>query len=236
MASLDVAVPCVELPPVPKIPSVTLIGGAELQAFLDLSAGIPDACSVTFNLMGQLAPALAGLTPILKILTVLKALADFASNPLVKGPDLIAAIGELAPLFLALTPAGIAVTVRGILGVIVDFLACFVERLESVVSFQADLGSIQAQIDASPELVSPVLTASLSCANANAQVAIDQTMASLGPIEPLLGIVTSIAGIAGLSLALPSLSGGGAGGAEELVEALKSAVDSLEGVIDSLPG
>src|SRR5262249_5903227 len=99
---------------------------------------------------------------------------------------------------------------------------------------QAQLADIQAQLDANPELVSPVLTASLSCANANASVAMDQTMASLGPIEPLLGIVTSIAGIAGLSLSLPSLSGGGS--AAEMVEPLQSAVDSLKGVIDSLPG
>ena len=231
-----IEIPCVELPEVPKIPSITLIGGAELKAFLDVSAGVPDGCSVALNLMGQLTPALAGLTPILKILGVLKALADFATNPLVKGPDLIAAIDELAPLFLALTPAGIAVTVRGILGVVVDFLACFVSRLEAAVSFQADVARIQAKVDADPELVTPVLTASLSCAGLNAQLSMDQTMASLGPIEPLLGIVSTIAGIAGLSLSLPEFSGGGDGGPAELVESLNSAVESLKGVIDSLPG
>jgi hypothetical protein len=234
MAAVEVTVPCVELPEVPEIPSVTLIGGAELKAFLDFSVGEPDDCAVTFNLMAQLAPALAGLSPILQILQVLKALAEFATNPLIKGPDLIAAIDKLAVLFLALTPAGIALTVKGILNVIIDFLACFVGRLESAVSFQADLAALQAQLDENPELVSPILTASISCAQANAQISMDQTMASLGPLEPLIGIVGSIAGIAGLSLSLPSIPAEGS--ATELVESLKTTIDGLKDVVASLPG
>jgi hypothetical protein len=234
MALTETSVPCVPLPEVPEIPSVMLPGGAELKALLNFAEGIPDDCTVTFNLMGQLAPALASLSPILQILTVLKALADFASNPLVKGPDLIEAIDKLESLIFALTPGGMALTVRGVLNLIVNLLGCFVEQLESVVKVQAELVALQAQLEASPQLASPVLTASISCATANAKISMDQTMAALGPIEPLFGIVTLIAGIAELPLSLPSLSG--AGDVSAMIESTKSAVDTLKDVIQSLPG
>ena len=97
MAEVDI--PCVELPELPDIPEIELIGGAKLRGLLDFSKGMPDNCSVTFNLMGQLAPILAALLPVLNILCVIQALGKFATNPLVNGPDLITAIQKVADYF-----------------------------------------------------------------------------------------------------------------------------------------
>jgi len=44
--------------PMPSPLKITLPSGDELKAFTDLSKGIPNDCSMTFNLMLQLAPFL----------------------------------------------------------------------------------------------------------------------------------------------------------------------------------
>jgi hypothetical protein len=236
MAELEIEIPCVKLPEVPPLFDVQLIGGAKLTGFLDFSAGIPTDCSVMMNLMAQLSPALAGLAPILNILGVLKALADFASNPLVKGPDLIEAIGKLAGLFVALTPAGIAITIKGVLNLIITFLKCFIDQLQSVIALQAQLAELQASMAADPSIVSPVLTASLDCASANAELAMQQTMASLGPIAPLLALVNIIGSIAGIQIEVPAMDMSAGADIESVIQSLEDKITALQDVIQSLPG
>jgi hypothetical protein len=228
----EVNLPCVQFPKLPQVPNITLPGSVELSGFLDFSAGMPTDCSVTFNLMGQLAPVLASLAPILNILGVLKALADFATNPLMKGPDLIAAIGKLSKLFLALTPAGIAITIKGVLSLIINFLSCFISQLEAAVKFQADIALIQQGLGSD---TSPVLLASLSCAQANAEIVMQQTMGSLGPIAPLLSVVNIIGGIAGLTIEMPAIDVSAGGDITGAISSLHQAIDSLKAVLDSLP-
>jgi len=230
-----VEIPCVELPELPELPNITLIGGIQLNGFLDMSVGMATDCTVTMNLMQQLAPALAGLVPILNILAVIKALADFATNPLVNGPDLIIAIDKIASLFVSLTPAGIAVTIKGVLELIIKFLKCFIIQLESAVSFQVELDLIQQQIELDPLMANAVLEASLSCARINAKLTMDHTMASLGPVAPLLDVVNIVAGIAGLSIEVPPMSAEAGADPTELVSTLKETITSLEQAIEALP-
>ncbi|HEX8073048.1 MAG TPA: hypothetical protein VF546_24085 [Pyrinomonadaceae bacterium] len=236
MAEVGIEIPCVSLPDVPAAFNVKLIGGAELSGFLDFSAGMPTDCSVMMNLMAQLSPALAGLAPILNILGVLKALADFATNPLIKGPDLIEAIGKLAGLFVALTPAGIALTIKGVLNLIITFLECFISQLESVIALQAQLGELKAQMAADPSIASPVLSLSLDCASANADIAMAQAMASLGPIAPLLSIVNIIGSIAGIQIEPPSMDMSAAADLKEVIASLHEKIAALHDVLKSLPG
>jgi hypothetical protein len=231
----EVSVPCVKFPALPEIPKITLIGGVELNGFLDFSAGMPTDCSATFSLMQQLTPSLACLVPILNILGVIKALADFASNPLVNGPDLIAAIDKIAGMFLALTPAGIAVTIKGVLELIINFLSCFIAQLKSAVKFQADLSLIEESVALDPSLSSPVLTASLSCAQANAEITMQQAMGALGPIKPLLDVVNIIAGIAGLPAIEINLSASAGADTTEVISSLEEAINGLKAAINSLP-
>jgi hypothetical protein len=233
--SVQVSVPCVDFPKLPKIPKITLIGGVELNGFLDFSAGMPTDCSATFSLMQQLTPSLAGLAPILKILGVIKALADFASNPLIKGPDLIAAIGEIAEMFVALTPAGIAITIKGILELIINFLDCLIAQLKSAVEFQASISLIQQSVELDASLASPVLMASLSCAQDNAAIALEQAMGAVGPIKPLLDVVNIIAGIAGLPAIEVNLSASAGADMTGVITSLENSINSLKTAISSLP-
>src|SRR5262245_3021847 len=72
----EVNIPCVDLPSI-EIPNLTLIGGAELKGFLDFSAGTPTDCKLTFNLLLQLAPLLASMACLLKVLDVIGKLKSF---------------------------------------------------------------------------------------------------------------------------------------------------------------
>jgi hypothetical protein len=230
----SIQVPCVPLPELPEIPSITLIGGASLSGFVDFSQGMPTDCSVTFSLMQQLAPVLAALAPLLKILKVLQALKATAESAFLNAGDLITALGDLGGLFLSLTPAGIAVTVAGILRMIIGFLKCFITQLESVVKVQADIALIEANVAADPALGSAVLTASLSCAQANAELSMQSAMASLGPVQPLLDMVTMLGEIAGLPLSL-SLNVSAGGELAGTLTSLRETITQIEGVINSLP-
>lgn len=231
----EVSIPCVKFPELPEIPKITLIGGVELNGFLDFSAGMPSDCSATFSLMGQLAPSLAGLVPILNILGVIKALADFATNPLMKGPDLIAAIEKVAGMFVALTPAGIAVTIKGVLELIINFLSCFISQLKNAIKFQADISLLQQQVELDASLASPVLTASISCAQANAEITMQQAMGSLGPIKPLLDVVNIIAGIAGLPAIEVEVSASAGADMTGVISSLEEMINTLKTAIGSLP-
>lgn len=230
----EIQIPCVKLPKLPKIPSITLIGGIELQGFLDFSAGMPTQCGATLSLMTQLAPALGGLTVVLKILAVLKALKTTVESVFLETGDLIAALADLAPLFLALTPAGMAVTIKGILELILSFLTCVIGQLESAIQFQASL-TLPADLAGPDVEVSLVLKASLACAQANAELAVAHAAAALGPVEPLLDLAGMLAGIAGISLELPDLSGAAGADAAAAVTQMKQAVEKLQAVVEGLP-
>ncbi|ESA38302.1 hypothetical protein N836_33270 [Leptolyngbya sp. Heron Island J] len=234
MAELNVEVPCVELPELPEIPQIQLFGGVSLNGFLDFSAGVPNQCSANFSLIQQLAPTLASMTIVLKILAVLKALQAAAESAFLDSGDLLVSLVDLAPIFVSLTPAGMAVTIAGMLRLIISFLNCFILQLEASVKFQANIAELQAQADLDPVSVSPVLTASLSCAQANAELSLEHVMASLGPVQPLIEMITLVADIAGIPLEL-SLDVSASADSVEMISSLKETVSSIEATIEALP-
>ena len=73
---------CVDLSlPKPQKLKVQLPSGGTLQAFTDVSKGIPTDCTLTFSLLLQLAPLLASMDCLLKILKLLKPLIDAVTSP-----------------------------------------------------------------------------------------------------------------------------------------------------------
>ncbi len=149
---------------------------------------------------------------------------------------MIAAINKIAGMFIALTPAGIAITIKGVLNLIINFLSCFLSQMQAAIDFQAKIASIQAQANSDPSLSSPVLLASLACANANAEVAMQQAMGALGPIKPLLDVVNIIGGIAGLTLEMPDMSTSGGAEASHTIAKMNEVINSLKLVLANLPG
>ncbi len=227
-----IEIPCIKLPEVPDIPEINLFGGAKLTALLDISKGLPNQCQVTMNLLGQLAPTLAALAPILQILAVIDAIKKFASNPLVNGPDLIAEIGKIAGLLTALTPVGLAGTIVGMLQLIISFIECVISLLKSSISLQADIALAKADLDLSIEPPSLVLQASLDCAEINASIALEQTTAMMGPIAPIVDAIGTVAALVGIEIALPSADLSAAADVEAAITQLEEVVASLGEAMD----
>jgi hypothetical protein len=190
---MAIAPPCVPLPKVPNIPKIKLPLGGELSAFADFSVATPSDCTLTFSLLVQLAPLLASISCLIKVLGVIGALKDFASNPLTKGPDLIAAIEKAADCILAASPPYISIvaSIKGILELILNFIGCIVDQLDSLAKFRAT-------IDIESAKGNPILEASLKCAQENAETSSAALMQSIEPVKPLIDSVNILMGIAGL--------------------------------------
>jgi hypothetical protein len=234
---MDLAAPCLNLPKIPNIPKITLMGGAELKAFADFSLGPQSDCKLIFSLLLQLAPALASMACLFKILNViskLKELADVITMPLklpVAAKGLIDAIVELTPCIPPLAPLQFALMIKGILNLVISFLNCFIDQLESIVQFQAS-------IDISSAEGNPTLRATLLCAQDNAKTSMDNLMMSLQPLQPILEMVGTLIGIVGLpALDLPKMADISASTEHlQTISSIKDAVDTLKTAINALPG
>ena len=157
----DTLAPCFTLPTI-DIPSISLLGGAELKGLADFSLGAPTDCKLTFNLLLQLAPLLASMACIFKILKAITALADGIQDP-AKIPSIPGAITDLAKC-IPLPGIELYLMIKGILSLLVRFLSCFIGDLESIVKFQAT-------IDLTAADGNPVLHGWLICAQNNAKQA-----------------------------------------------------------------
>ena len=229
-------IPCPEFPDVSADLKVTLPFG-ELKAFRDFTQGLPTDCTMSFNLLLQIQPLLASMACMLKILNVigkLKGFFDAGPNPFEmakKAGEVAAAIADVGTCLPPAMFLSLFITIKDILLIIINFLLCLISQLESILNFQLGLDFAAAEGN-------PALTATLKCAQENAQRSAEHLTASIGPIQPLLDMVSMIAGIVGLNIALPPLSGTFQPGADmaEGVTKLKESVQSLKQVVDSIPG
>ena len=105
----------------PRPPRCSCRPAATLKAFTDISKGIPTDCAMTFNLLVQLAPLLASMECLLKILKLIKPLVDVVGSlgpppDPIKLPkaivDFTKAAVDLAPCLLIPTPANMIPFVR----------------------------------------------------------------------------------------------------------------------------
>jgi hypothetical protein len=223
--------PCVKIPSVKPI-KITLPFGAELSSMVDISQGPPTDCAMAYSLMVQIAPMLAGMTCMLRVLGVITALKDFASNPLTKGPVLLGKIAEMSEC-LAI-PANICPMIKGILSMILAYLGCVIDALDSLLHFQAGINVNLAEGN-------PVLQEALQCAQDNADVANQGMMDAMTGVKPLLDMISMIMEIAGQApLEMPPMTATSpsaaeiAGGADP-VAPLKTIRNALQEVRDALP-
>lgn len=239
--SATLSTPCLELPKLPQIPSIKLLGGAELKGFVDFSAGPATDCKLTFNLLLQLSPLLASMACLFKILDVFSKLKEFADSVpgvvtdakkvIDSGLGLGTAISELKDCIPALAPIQFALMIKGILNLVISFLSCFLTQLESILKFKATIDLKSAEGN-------PTLNAALLCAQDNANTSMDNLMMSLQPLQPILDMVGTVVGIAGLpALKLPNITAI-SGGTDQIqtIASIKQAVDSLKAAINAIPG
>lgn len=212
--------------------SVQLPTGGSLQAFADISKGIPTDCSMTFSLMLQLAPFMASIQCLLKVLQLLKPLVEIVQGlpfpPASALSDFAEAAVGLAPCLLIPTPAVMIPFVLDLLCLILKVLNCFLEQMNSLISI---LEPLSLQLTSAQQAGNDELVATLQCAQQNAQTQAGQIMSSLGPVGALLEIAGPLLGIAGVpAITLPAL------GSASDVAALKSVVQTIETVVSTVQG
>jgi len=210
--------------------SVRLPTGGSLQAFADISKGIPTDCSMTFSLMLQLAPFIASIQCLLNVLGLLKPLVDVIQGlpfpPFKALQDFAAAAAKLAPCLLIPTPAIMIPFVLDLLCLILKVLNCFLTQIQSVINI---LETIESQLAAATQSGNSELLGMLSCAQQNAQTQAGQIMLSLGPVGALLEVAGPIFGIAGIPvISLPSL------GATTDLASLQNVINTMQDVVSTV--
>jgi hypothetical protein len=254
MPTLDIPLPdaltealaspkCIDLSlPKPNLPTLTLPSGGKIQAICDITKGIPSDCSMNVNLMLQIAPIMASMECLLKVLKFLAKLIEVfknATNPpaLISGlGDIVKAGEDLIPCFGM--PLGITIPpfIKDLLLLIIKMLKCIVQSLKSVVEL---LDGLELEISSAAQNGNDALAAQLQCAKENAMLAAQGSMMAIDPIATVLEIAGAFFALmpGAPTIALPSLA------AVEDLDAMKTAIGTLEevilvleGIVEALPG
>ncbi len=243
MAKVDIKVPeklrealsapkCIDLSlPEPEKFTLTLPTGGTLSALSNAGQNIPNDCSLTFSLMLQIAPLMASMDCVLKILKLVKPLSDVITSPpptpaVIK--EIAEAVVDLAPCFLMLTPAGMLPFVRDLLCLILKALNCLIDALKTSLEFMNGLNIKleKAQANENPD---QELIASLECAQQNVVTSIGHLMQGMEPITAIMDLAGPFMSIAGVeAIQLPAL-----GNAED-TEALTQTVTTLEDTVATI--
>ena len=262
MATIDIALPedlmaaltppqCIDLQ-LPRVsatlPLVTLPIGGSIQGVPDFTKGIPTDCSMGFSLVVQLAPIMASMQCLLKMLnfitTIIGLLKDInVANPVKGAAGLLSAVPKIIKaaegltdcLNLALPLLAEACFIKSVLELIATMLLCAVEALESILNVLASLES-----DLSKALVAgnEDHVAALQCAQANANTAAAATMQSLQPVMVLLTLAQPILELFNIDLdiALPSeIDTSDLAAAQDVLAAIRKAAQTMKTVAEAIP-
>lgn len=230
-----------DLPKATKL-ELRLPNGGSLTAIPDLSKGIPTDCSLVANLFIQLAPFLASIECLLKVLGLIKPLIDIIQavpslDPIKIGkamPDFVkAAEGIVGCLGMIIPAVGIFNFIKDLLMLIIKLLKCLIGQLESILKIMQgiDIKFAEAEAAGNTELMRV-----LDCARANAASAAEHAAQSMGPVTNIMALVEPFMEIAGIKLKIP-----GPGGAEDTaalektIDSLKDTITTVEQVLETLP-
>lgn len=225
---------------------IELPGGISIMPKFD-PGEIPNFGTVIAKLLGELNAALAPLVPFFRLLDVVIALIECVKaipDSLGPPPDptkivkciakLTAAASFLLKLF---PPLSIPITIVGICKVIIGGLKAVIESLELTISvnLELDLALQRASLLAEdPELLegAAALEASISCAQANLDLALQMNGAGMQPLNKLIELLNLLMSMAGLpELGKVSLEGD----ASAAIDGLNIAVGLLENVCAKIP-
>lgn len=226
------SIPCIKLPSGTPL-KVSLPLGIELKAMADLSKGPPTDCALIHSLMLQLMPALGGMACFLKLVKIAQSSIDLLNSKLPNDiitnlPKVLTAVEDFVSSCVP-TPLVYLNAAKDVLLLIIAYLECFIESVESVLKFQVG-------IDLNSASGNPVLLASLSCAQDNNKVSMDQLMQATAVIQPIMDAVKPILDAAHLSFTMPSLSN--LAGAKDLTQALDTlhnTLEQLKQVVEAIP-
>lgn len=247
MATIDIALPdelmaaltppvcaSMQLPSIAPPPSLTLpMGGLSLQGIADFSVGLPTLPKMDFSLIAQLAPMMASMECLLKILGFFAKLVG--STPLNLIPNFISGLGDLSDCVKIVDPAPMACFVKQLLALIAGLLLAAVDTLESVLAL---LSGLQIQLSAAEAAGNTDLMAALTCAQENAAIAAEGTMQSLQPIAALLTLAGPFISLSGHSVSVTIPAGVPASdlaGMQALLQTLNTVAQTMQDISDAIP-
>jgi hypothetical protein len=223
--------PCNEIELRPAGPlKITLPTGGSIKAINDLSKAIPTDCSLTFSLMVQLAPLLASMECVLKMLKLLKPLVEVINNlptPPVKAVQEFAkAAVDLAPCFLIPTPASMLPFIRDILCLLLKALKCLLGQMKTLLAMMQGL---QLNLDAARSAGNFELEEALQCAQKNAAAAGQGLTNAIEPVGVILDLIGPMMGLVGQDpITIDPI------GSASDAESLSAAIQSVQGVIGTI--
>jgi len=228
--------------PKPSLGEVRLPTGGHIKAITDITKGIPSDCSVNFNIALQLAPIMASMECLLKVLKfagvligVMKDLSGGDVTAIPAGLGKIAEAGkELMPCVEMALGLGIPLFIKDLLLLLAKMLHCAAQALLSAIEILdgLELDIASAKADGNDELL-----AQLECAKENAELARDGAMISLEPVLVLLSLASPFLEIAGQSVAIgPFVSDGTLDSLKSVLETIDTAATLLQSIAESIPG
>jgi hypothetical protein len=225
--------------PFPHPASITLPTGGTISAFSDISKGIPTDCAMTFSLMIQIAPLLASMECLLKVLKLLKPLIEVIKGLPIPSPsvieEFIKAATDLVPCLLVPTPAAIIPFIRDLLCLIIKALKCFLGQMKTIL---AVMGSLSLQLQSATAAGNTALMNSIQCAQQNAAAQAAHLTGSIAPLGVLLDLAGTLMSIAGIKpITLPSLApGADLQALQSFVQTMQGVVGTMQVVVDALGG
>lgn len=234
---------CVDLRlPKPKLPQIRLPTGGSIKAIADLTRGIPSDCSLNVNIALQLAPIMASIECLVKVLAVIKPLIEVikALNPpnpptLAQAvPAFLEAAKGLTGCLLVPTPLVMIPFVKDILLLIIAMLRCLIGQMRSILG---KLAGLELKISSARSSGNTDVLSSLECARENFKVAMDSTMMGIEPIAVLLELAGPFMGIAGVDpIKLPSMAAAeDLAAIEQNLASLQQVVDTMQAIVEVLP-
>jgi hypothetical protein len=226
------------LPPPSAAPfSISLPCGGSLSAISDLSKGIPTDCALTFSLLMQLAPFLASIECLIKVLALIKPLIDIIGG-LTAVPPNLSKVGSALPAFgtaaeglvqcfgFLIPGVGIALFIKDLLCLILKVLTCFTSQMNAIIS---SLQNISVQMATAQASGNAELLATLTCAQNNALAQAGYVTASLQPLQMILELAGDLMALAKVGpFTLPAM---GASTSVEALQEIVQAVQEFAGVI-----
>ena len=214
--------------------------GAKLQAIPDLTKGIPTDCSLVANIFLQLAPFLASIECLLKVLGLLKPLIEVVKalpDPIAIAkavPDFLDAAVKLADCLKILIPGvGIFEFLKDLLLLIIKIIKCLVGQLESILAI---MSGIELRLGEAEAAGNTELAAILKCAKENATNAADHASQSLGPVTNILPLIQVFLEMANIKLEIPALASAEDSAAlQKTIDTLKDTVTTIENIIETIP-
>ncbi|MFL5256248.1 MAG: hypothetical protein ACJ8AI_25795 [Rhodopila sp.] len=255
MANIDIKLPqaiqdqlsipsCVDLSlPKPTLPQIRLPTGGTIQGIADLTKGIPSDCSLNFSLALQLAPIMASIECLVKVLGLIKPLIDVVQG-LGPPPDFIKlgkaipafleAAKAVAPCLLVPTPLMMIPFVADILRLLIALLKCLIQQMRSILEL---LDGLEVSIAGATADGNAELLATLQCARDNAQTAANGTMQGIEPVKILLELAGPFMGIAGIKpITIPALApAADLAALKGVLNTLQTIVDTMQAIVDVLP-